>query len=87
MEKLIIMQVSAHIYRASYVVSDDAKTTTVTILNVILNECITLQQLYSEQLKTALPTVNEIKQIIEFCSSCSAGEKGKGNGRKLKHII
>jgi hypothetical protein len=61
--------------------------TTDTFCNAIPNECSILEQLYSEQLKTALPTASKTEQIRQFYSSCSAVEKGKGNDRKLKYEI
>lgn len=56
MKKFTIRQVSAYICQASYVVSDGSMMTTDTFCSAIPNECSILQQLYSEQLKTALPT-------------------------------
>lgn len=84
MEKLTVRQVSAYICQATYVVSDGSMMTTDTFCNAIPNECSTLELLYSEQLKTALPTASTVEQIREFYSSCSAREKGKGSYRKLK---
>ena len=87
MKKFTIRQVSAYICQASYVVSDGSMMSTDTFCNAIPNECSILEQLYCEQLKTALPTACKIEQIIEFYSSCSAGEKGRGNDRKLRPKI
>jgi len=77
MKKFTIRQVSTYIYQASYVVSDGSMMTTDTFCNIIPNECSILEQLYSEQLKTTLPTACKIVEIREFYSSYSAGEKGK----------
>jgi uncharacterized protein len=82
MMKFTIRQVSAYICQASYVVSDGSMI--LQAHSAIPNECSTLEQLYSEQLKTALPTACKVEQVIEFYSSCSAGEKGRGNDRKRK---